>query len=73
MSTLHSDMTKTSLIARQIHEAVKRRPHAKHIHGDPADEIVRRKPMGGSQQAGVRTARTTPLGSSVKLWNPAIT
>jgi hypothetical protein len=29
--------------------------------------------MGGSQHAGVRTAGTTPLGSSVKLWNPAIT
>jgi hypothetical protein len=29
--------------------------------------------MGGSQQAGVRTAGTTQLGPSVKLWKPAIT
>jgi hypothetical protein len=29
--------------------------------------------MGGGQQAGVRTAGTTPFGSPVKLWNPAIT
>jgi hypothetical protein len=29
--------------------------------------------MGGSQQAGVRTAGTTLFGSSVKLWNPATT
>jgi hypothetical protein len=29
--------------------------------------------MGGSQQAEVRTAGTSPFGSSVKLWNPAIT
>ena len=28
--------------------------------------------MGGSQQAGVRTAGTTLFGSSVKLWKPAI-
>jgi hypothetical protein len=66
-------MTKTSLVTRQILEAVKRRPHAKHIHGDLADEIVRRKPMGGSQQARVRTGGTTRLDSSVKLWKPAIT
>jgi hypothetical protein len=29
--------------------------------------------MGGSQQAGMRTAGTTPFGLSVKLWKPAIT
>ena len=29
--------------------------------------------MGGCQQVGVRTGGTTPLGSSVKLWKPAIT
>jgi hypothetical protein len=28
--------------------------------------------MGGSQQAGVRTGGATQLGSSVKLWKPAI-
>jgi hypothetical protein len=28
--------------------------------------------MGGRQQAGVRTGGTTQLGSSVKLWKPAI-
>jgi hypothetical protein len=29
--------------------------------------------MDGSQQAGVRTGGTTQLGSSIKLWKPAIT
>ena len=28
--------------------------------------------MAGGQQVGERTRGTTPLGSSVKLWKPAI-
>jgi hypothetical protein len=52
--------------------AAKRRAHAKHIDGDPADEIVRRRPTVGGQQAGVRTGGATQLGSLVKLWKPAI-
>jgi hypothetical protein len=47
-------------------------PHAIHIHGDPADEIVRRKPMGGGQQAGERTGGARKIGSPVKLWKPVI-
>jgi hypothetical protein len=42
-----------------------------HIDGDPADEIVRRKPMAGGQEAGVRTGGAGQIGSLVKLWKPA--
>jgi hypothetical protein len=49
-----------------------RRAYAKQIDGDLVDEIVRRKPMAGARQAGVRTGGTTQSGSLVKLWKPAI-
>jgi len=49
-----------------------RRAHAKHIDGDPADEIMRRNPMAGGQQAGERTGIARQFGSLVKLWKPAI-
>ena len=44
----------------------------KYIDGDPADEIVRRNPMTGGQQAGERTGGGRQIGSPVKLWKPAI-
>ena len=52
--------------------AAERRAHAKHIDGDPADEIVRSNPMTGGQQAGERTGIATQIGSPVKTWKRAI-
>jgi hypothetical protein len=52
--------------------AAERRAHSKHIDGDPADEIVRRNPMAGGQQAGECTGIARQIGSPVKLWKPAI-
>jgi hypothetical protein len=51
--------------------AAERRVHAKPIDGDPADEIVRRKPMAGLE-AGERTDGARQIGSPVKPWKPAI-
>lgn len=52
--------------------AAERQACAKQIDGDAADEIVRRKPVAGGQQAGVRSGGATQLGSLAKLWKPAI-
>jgi hypothetical protein len=52
--------------------AAELRALAKHIDGDPADEIMRRNPMAGGQQAGERTASARQIGSPVKSWKPAI-
>jgi hypothetical protein len=52
--------------------AAERRVHAKPIDGDPADEIVRRKPMAGGLEAGERTDGARQIGSPVKPWKPAI-
>jgi hypothetical protein len=35
-------------------------------------KFVRRKPMPGGQQAGVRSGSATQLGPRVELWKPAI-
>jgi hypothetical protein len=52
--------------------AAERRPHSKHIDGDPADEIMRRNLMAGGQQAGERTGSARQIGSPVKSWKLAI-
>jgi hypothetical protein len=49
-----------------------RRAYPKLIDGDLVDEIVRRKPMAGGRQAGVRTGGATQPGSLVKLWKLTI-
>ena len=52
--------------------AAERRAYAEHIDGDPADEIVRRKPMSDAHWAGERTGGARQIGSPVKPWKPAI-
>jgi hypothetical protein len=49
-----------------------RRANPKQIDGDLVDEILRRKPMAGGWQAGVRAGGATQPGSLVKLWKPTI-
>jgi hypothetical protein len=49
-----------------------RRAYPKQINSDLVDEIVRRKPMAGGRQAGVRTGGATQPRSLVELWKPTI-
>jgi hypothetical protein len=49
-----------------------RRANPKQIDRDLVDEILRRKPIAGGRQAGVRTGGATQPGSLVKLWKPTI-